>query len=152
AAAAIDAGSSRSRRTPTKRASSAAVPVAARRRSSPTSGERIAATTRHPSLSRSVADARPSPRDAPVMRTLRGSRALVTPPVPVRRYRVDRRTSVRLGGHPAVPVPLGVWAVLPLALKKSLGVVDLGFRVGPGTGNGGRQLRRADRGEAGTVK
>jgi hypothetical protein len=50
AAVVIDAGSSRSSRTPTRRGSSAAAPVASRKRSSPTSGERIAPTTRHPSL------------------------------------------------------------------------------------------------------
>ena len=73
AAAAIDAASSRSSRTPSKRGSSAAAPVAARRRSSPASGERIARDDAPSAPYRWAADARPSPRDAPVMTTLRGS-------------------------------------------------------------------------------
>src|SRR5262249_23452694 len=150
-AAVIDAGSSRSSPTPTRRGSSAAAPVAARRRSSPTSGERIAPTTRHPSLYRWGADARPSPRDAPVMTTLRGSRAIVAPAVSIRLDRVHGRTSVRLPGHPAVPVPLEIWTGLALSLVEPLGIVDLGFRIRPGTGDGGRELRRTDGSEAGAI-
>src|SRR5262245_26528449 len=150
-AAVIDAGSSRSSRTATKRGSSAAAPVAARRCSSPTSGERIAPTTRHPSLYRWVADARPSPRDAPVMTTLRGSRIVVGPAVSIRLHRIHGRASVRLRGHPAVPVPFEEWAGLTLSLEESLGVVDPGFWIRPGAGDGGRKLRRTDGAEAGTV-
>src|SRR5262245_8525920 len=151
AAAVIDDGSSRSSRTPIKRESSASAPVAARRRSSPTTGERIAPTTRHPCLYRRVADARPSPRDAPVMTTLRGSRIVVGPAGSISLHRIHGRTSVRLSGHPAVPVPLEERTGLPLSLEESLGVVDLGFWIRPRAGDGGRQLRRADGGEAGTV-
>src|SRR5262249_43679505 len=153
AAATIDDGSSRSRRTPTRRGSSAAAPVADRRRSSPTSGERIAPTTRHPSLYSWIADARPSPRDAPVMTTLRGSRTLVIgSTVSIRLHRVHHGTSVRLSGHPTVPVALEIRPGLSLSLKKTLGVVDLGFWIRPGTSDGGRELRSADRGEAGAVE
>src|SRR5262245_40780954 len=151
AAPVIDAGSSRSSATPNKRGSPAVAPVAARRRSSPTSGERIAPTTRHPSLYRCVADARPSPRDAPVMTTLRGSRIVVGPAVSIRLDRVHGRTSVRLSGHPAVPVPLEIRTGLPLSLEESLGVVDPGFWIRPGAGDGGRELRRTDGGEAGAI-
>src|SRR5262245_43526385 len=126
AAATIDDGSSRSSRTPTRRGSPAAAPVAARRRASPASGERMAPTTRHPSLYSWVADARPSPRDAPVITTLRGSRVIVAPAMCIRSHRVHGRASVRLSRHPAVPVPLEVGAGLPLSLVESLGVVDLG--------------------------
>src|SRR4029453_14428320 len=151
APAVIDAGSSRSSPTPTKRGSSTAAPVAARRRSSPTSGERMAPTTRQPSLYRWVADARPSPRDAPVMTTLRGSGIAVGPTVSIRLDRVVGRTSVRLRGHPPVPVPLEIWTGLPLALKKSLRVVDLRLWIRPGAGDGCRELRRADGAEARTI-
>src|SRR5262245_3280366 len=151
AAAVIDAGSSRSSLTPTKRGSSAAAPVAARKRSSPASGERIAPTTRHPSVYRWVADARPSPRDAPVMTTLRGSRTIGGPTVSIRLHRVHGRTSIRLRGHPAVPVPLEIRTGLPLFLIESLRVVDLGFWIRPRAGDGGRQFRRTDGAEAGTI-
>src|SRR5262249_15416633 len=152
AAAVIDAGSSRSSLTPSKRGSPAAAPVAARKRSSPASGERIAPTTRQPSVYRCVADARPSPRDAPVMTTLRGSRIVVALAVSVGLHWVHGRTSARLTGHPAVPVPLEVWARLPLWLVEPLGVVDLRFGIRPGTGHRGREFRRTDGGEAGTIK
>src|SRR5262245_17778787 len=151
AAATIDDGSSRSSRTPTRRGSPAAAPVAARKRSSPASGERIAPTTRQPSLYRCAADARPSPRDAPVMTTLRGSRIVVGLTGSVRRHRVHGRTSGRLGGRPVVPVPFEQWARLSLSLEESLGVVDLGFWIRPGAGDGGRKLRRADGSEAGSI-
>src|SRR5262249_58964858 len=134
---------------PSKRGSSACAPVAARRRSRPTSGDRIAPTTRHPSLYRWVADARPSPRDAPVMTTLRGSR--IGPAGSIVLHRIHGWTSVRLSGHPAVPVALGIWARMSFSLEKSLRVVDFGFRIRPGTGDGGRELRRTDGGEAGAV-
>src|SRR5262249_12121644 len=149
AAAVIDAGSSRSSLTPTKRGSPAVAPVAARKRSSPASGDRIAPTTRQPSLYRCVADARPSPRHAPVVTTLRGSRIVVGLTGSVRLHGVHGRTSVRLSGHPAVPVPFEIWAGLSLSLEESLRVVDLGFGKRPGAGDGGGQLRGADGGEAG---
>src|SRR5262249_33904653 len=128
-AAVIDAGSSRSSPTATRRRSSTAAPVAARRRSSPTSGERIAPTTRHPSLYRWVADARPSPRDARVMTPLGGSPAIVGPAVAIRLHRVHGRPSIGLSGHPAVPVSLEIWTGLPLSLEESLGVVDPRFWI-----------------------
>src|SRR5262245_45745772 len=151
AAAVIDVGSSRSSLTPTSRASSAAAPVAARRRSSPTSGERIAPTTRHPRSYRWIADARPSPRDAPVMTTLRGSRIDGAPADSVRLHWIDRRATVRLSGHPAVPVSLEVRPGLALSLVESLRVVDLGFGIRPRARDGGRQPRCADGAEAGPV-
>src|SRR5206468_1340639 len=150
AAATIDDGSSRSSRTPTRRRSSAAAPVAARRRSRPTSGERIAATTRHPSSYRWVADARPSPRDAPVMTTLRTS-CTAGPTIPIFLHRVRARAPVRLSAHPGVPVALEEWAGLPLSLIESVRVVDLGFGKRIRAGDGCCELRRADRGEAGAV-
>src|SRR5262249_14234054 len=122
------------------------------KRSSPASGERIAPTTRQPSLYRCVADARPSPRDAPVITTLRGSGIVVGLAVSVRLHWVHGRTSARLSGHPAVPVPLEVWARLPFSLVEPLGVVDLGFGIRPGAGDGGCTRRRADRGEAGAIE
>src|SRR5262249_35540600 len=151
AAAVIDAGSSRSSLTPTKRGSPAPAPVAARKRSSPASGERIAPTTRQPSVYRCVADARPRPRDAPVMTTLRGSRIVAGLTGSVHLHRVHGRTSARLSGHPAVPVPLEVWAHLPLSFVEPLGIVDLGFGIRPGTGHGGRELRCTDGSEAGAI-
>src|SRR5262245_32933220 len=86
------------------------------------------------------------------MTTLRGSRTGVGPTISIRLHRVHGRTSVRLSGHPAVPVPLEIRARLPLSLKETLRVVDLGFWIGPRAGDGGRKLRRADGGEAGTIK
>src|SRR5690606_39914015 len=72
AAAVIDAASVRSRATGINRGSSAAAPVVSASRAIPASTDRIAATTRHPRRYRWVAEARPSPREAPVMTTLRG--------------------------------------------------------------------------------
>src|SRR5215813_3474368 len=85
------------------------------------------------------------------MTTLPGSPAIVGPAVSVRLHRIHGRTSVRLSGHPAVPVPLEEWAGLALSLVEPLGVIDLGFRIRPGTGGGGRELRRTDGGEAGAI-
>src|SRR5262245_20449184 len=150
AASAIDWGSSRSSRTPSNRGSLSPAPVAARRRSSPTSGERIAATTRHPCLYRRVADARPSPRDAPVMTTLRDS-CTAAPTVSAFVGWCHVRTSRRLATHPGVPVPLEVGAGLPFSFIESVGIVDLGFRKRPGARDGGGELRRADGGEAGAI-
>src|SRR5215470_13389065 len=150
AASAIDCGSSRSSRTPSNRGSSSPAPVVVRRRSSPTSGERIAATTRHPCLYRWTADARPSPRDAPVMTTLRDS-CMAGPTVSGFVEWRHVRTSGRLATHPGVPVPLEVRAGLSLSLVECIGVVDLGFRKRPGAGDGGGELRRADGGEAGAI-
>src|SRR5262245_47401839 len=146
----IDAGSSRSSRTPIKRGSPTPARVAARRRSSPASGERMAATTRHPRSYRWVADARPSPRDAPVITTLRRSRTARPATSTVRRRRNDR-TPRRLGTHPAVPVALEERAGMPLLLIEAVGVVDLGFWKRIGARDGCRELRRPDGGEARAV-
>src|SRR5262249_29254058 len=86
----------------------------------------------------------------PVMTTVRGSR-MAGPTISIILHRVHRRTSIRLSGHPAVPVPLEIWAGLPLPLIESLRIVDLGFRKRIGAGDGGRELRRTDGGETGTV-
>ena len=109
-------------------------------------------TTRHPSPYRCAADARPSPRDAPVMTTLRGSCIAVGPAVSIVLHRIDGRAAVRLRGHPAVPVALEVRARLPRSLVEALRVVDLRFGIRPRAGDRGREPRRADRGEAGAVR
>src|SRR5262249_60605017 len=80
------------------------------------------------------------------MTTLRSSRAIVGPAVAVRLHRVHRGSSV-----PPVPMSLEIRAGLSLSLEESLRVVDLGFRIRPWTGDGGRQLRGADGGEAGSI-
>src|SRR4029453_4310784 len=150
AAAAIDSGSSRSSRTPSNRGSSWPAPAATRRRSSPASGERIAPTTRHPSLYRWAADARPRPRAAPVIAAPRGSCTAGSTTSTVLRW-LHVRTSRRLAAHPGVPVSLEEWARLTPSLIESVGVVDLGFRERPRAGDGGSELRRADGGEAGAI-
>src|SRR5262249_10371451 len=85
------------------------------------------------------------------MTTVRGSRIIVALTGSIRLDRVHGRTSARLRGHPAVPVPLGIWTGLSLSLEKSLGVVDPGFRIRPWASDGGRELRRTDDGEAGAI-
>src|SRR6476619_81128 len=85
------------------------------------------------------------------MTTLRGSPIAGGPTVSIRLHGVDGRTSVPLSGHPAVPVPLEIRAWLSLSLVESLRVVDLGFWKRRGAGDGGRELRRADRRETGAV-
>src|SRR5262245_38931737 len=86
------------------------------------------------------------------MTTLRGSRAMVWPTVSVRLHRVHGRTSVWLRGHPVVPVSLKIWAWLTFCLVEPLRVVDPGFGIRPGAGDGGCELRPADRGEACAVE
>src|SRR5262245_65639727 len=85
------------------------------------------------------------------MTTLRGSPIVVGPTRSIRLPRVHGRTSLRLSGHPAVPVSFEKWAGLSLSLEESLRIVDFGFRIRPGAGDGGRQLRGADGPEAGSV-
>ena len=87
----------RSSRTPISRGSSSAAPVASRSLAIPASTDRMAATTRQPCLYRCVAEANPSPREAPVMTTLRVSAILV------RRVHTDRsrRPAARPAGRRA---------------------------------------------------
>src|SRR5262245_40236793 len=144
APAVIDAGSSRSSRTVTSRGSSAAAPVAARRRSRAASGERTAATTRHPCRWRWAADASPRPREAPVMTADRSATTVSAAPAVRGRFHV--RTA-RLGARPAGPDAREVRAGLALLLVEAVGVVDLG--LGPGVGAGDRRggLGGPDEGE-----
>ena len=104
AAFVIDAGSVRSSCTPINRELSAGAPVASSMFCRPISGVRIAATTRQPALYRWAAEASPSPREAPVMTTLRDSpmadlqRAAWTV-----RNRIDGAMALRSAPYPRRP-------------------------------------------------
>ena len=101
AAAATDAASVRSSVTPISRGSLASAPVASRSLSMPASTNRIAATTRQPCLYRCVADANPSPREAPVMTTLRGSAIRVFGCTPIADFEPDSTSGRPSGGRSA---------------------------------------------------
>src|SRR6516162_3670442 len=155
AAAEIDAVSVRSSGTPISRSSSPA-PVASRRRGIARSGVRMAATTRHPSRYRRTAEANPSPRDAPVMTTVRGSTMLALrrrsrTRAFARRWRVDVGPTVRLPAHPGRPDAHRERAFGAGLLVISLRVIDFGLWVWPRAGNGRRRSAGLDRREPTTV-
>src|SRR5882757_7818404 len=148
AAAVTDVASVRSSPTPIRRGSSTRAPVASRRRSMPASTDRIAATTRQPRRYRCEAEANPSPLDAPVMTTLRGSAILAFSRTPVTLgAQLDAGATVRQALLPGGPLtdrvrPLGaVLLVIPLR------VIHFGLGVGPGAGDGCGQPAGLDRPE-----
>src|SRR5262245_44166547 len=84
------------------------------------------------------------------MTTLRGS-GTAGPAASAVRRRVHLRAPGRLGAHPAVPESLEERTGMPLLLVEAVRVVDLRLGERPRTGDGGRELRGADRGEARAV-
>src|SRR5262245_18821513 len=151
AAAATEAGSSRSRRTPTSRGSPAAAPVAARRRARPSSGDRMAASTAHPARCRWAAVARPRPREAPVTTTRRAS-ATTAPAAPGAACRRRDVGPPGLRALPAGPDPGEEGAGLAVLLVEAVRVVDLGLLVRPGAGDRGGRVRPADQREPAAVE
>ena len=126
--------------------SSVGAPVSARSRSSPSSGERMAATTVHPARCRWAAVARPSPRDAPVTTTLRAS--ATGPQRPSTAGDVHRR----MGGHELRPDAREVRTRLPGLLVEALRVVHLRLGERVRAGDRGRRPGRADQGEGAAVE
>src|SRR5262245_39553940 len=84
------------------------------------------------------------------MTTLRGS-GKAWPARPIFFHRVRDRTPRWLRAHPRVPVAFEERAGLPFPLVEAVRVVDLRFRERIRTGDGGRELERADRAEASAV-
>src|SRR5438128_1427705 len=105
----------------------------------PCSGVRMAATTRHPSRYRRAAVAKPSPRDAPVMTTLRASaiRPRGFACALTRWRRLDVRPAVRLPARPRRPDAHRVRALRTGLLVIALRVIHFGFRIRPRAGHRG---------------
>src|SRR5271156_678699 len=101
----------------------------------PCSGVRMAATTRHPSRYRRAAVANPSPREAPVMTTLRASAILARAGTLTRWWRFDVRPAVRLPARPRRPDADRVRTLRSRLLVKALRVIDFGFRIRPRAGH-----------------
>src|ERR1700742_1677558 len=135
AATSTDAWSIRSSWTPINRSSSGAAPVASRSCAMPCSGVRMAATTRHPSRYRRAAVANPSPREAPVMTTLRASAILARARALARWWRLDVRPAVRLSASPGRPDAHRVGTLRAGLLVKALRVIHFGFRIRPRAGH-----------------
>src|ERR1700758_1185034 len=103
----------------------------------------MAATTHHPSRYRRTADAKPSPRDAPVTTTLRGSAILARTGAYTRR-RVDVWSPVGLPARPSRPDAHRVRALGAGLLVKTLRVIDFGLGVRPRAGHRGRRVADLD--------
>ncbi len=126
AAAATDAASVRSNWTGISRESSTTPATLARNWAMPDSGARIAASTRQPCRYICATDARPSPREAPVITMALGS--------PMRRPAASTvarchhlGAPVWLGTHPGGPDANRIRSRLTVTFVKSLRVIDFGF-------------------------
>src|SRR5271166_5224501 len=108
------------------------------------SGDRMAATTRHPSRCRRTVDANPSPRDAPVMTTVRGSTILARTGALTRRRWVDVRPPVRFPTRPGRPDADRVRALGARLLVKPLWIIDFGLRIRPRAGDRGGRMTDLD--------
>src|SRR6476646_2815887 len=112
----------------------------------PRSGVRIAATTRHPSRYRRTADAKPSPRDAPVIRTVLVSAIRV-----VRRTTHALRTELDVGPAvrqvvlPGGPLTDRVRAFGAVLLVVALRIEHLRLGIRPRAGDRGGQPTGLDR-------
>src|SRR6476619_3901735 len=96
----------------------------------------MAATTRQPCLYRCVAEANPSPREAPVMTTLRVSAILVRGCTSIAYgAQLHVRATVGLSAHPRGPDPDRIRAGLSVLLVEALRVIDFGLRIRPQAGN-----------------
>src|SRR6201996_8504386 len=108
----------------------------------PCSGVRMAATTRHPSRYRRAAVANPSPREAPVMTTLRASAILARARTLTRWRRLNVRPAIRFSARPGRPDAHRVRTLRAGFLVIALRVIHFGFRIWPRTGH--RRCRVAD--------
>src|SRR5437763_10454629 len=121
--------------------------MASRRRGSPQASGRMAATTRQPSRYRRTAEANPSPRDAPVMTTVRGSAILArhsrAGALPRRRW-VDVRPPVRLPARPGRPDADRVGALGARLLVIALRVIDFRLGIRPGASHRGGRVAALD--------
>src|SRR6201992_1165499 len=97
----------------------------------------MAATTRHPSRYRRAAVAKPSPREAPVMTTLRASAILARARALARWRCLDVRAAVRFSARPGRPDAHRVRALRAGFLVIALRVIHFRFRIGPRAGHRG---------------
>src|SRR6185312_282787 len=119
----------------------------------PLSGVRMAATTRLPSRYIRTAEANPSPRDAPVMTTVRGSAILnlACTGALTGRWGLDMRPAIGFPARPGRPDTDRVRALRARLLVIALRVIHFGFGIGPGAGDRSGGVTDLDCPEPGTV-